>query len=170
MSFVRPEVRAALWRWRETLVGGAVALLGLWWMAGPRGLLFWIGAVLLAAGAALALAGVQRARFRTGGGGPGVVQVVEGQLAYFGPETGGVIDVAAIRRVALEGGRWRIEAPGSRLEIPVDAEGAEALFDVFAALPGLGTETVLAALEGDAAQESTGGSRLLWQAGPRRLH
>ena len=43
MSFVRPEARASIWRWRETLMGTAILALGLWWMLGTPGLLQWIG-------------------------------------------------------------------------------------------------------------------------------
>ena len=35
---------------------------------------------------------------------------------------------------------------GERLEVPANAEGAEALLDLFAALPGFPTETMLQAL------------------------
>ena len=35
MSFLRPEAKAELWRWREVLGGIAVALIGLWLVAGP---------------------------------------------------------------------------------------------------------------------------------------
>ena len=35
MSFLRPEAKAELWRWREVLGGIAVALIELWLVAGP---------------------------------------------------------------------------------------------------------------------------------------
>ena len=153
MSLIRPEVSRVLWRWRDAMAGLGVALLGAWWAATGFGIIAWIGVAMLVAGIALSFAGWQRARFRRGSHGPGVVQVTEGQVAYFGPVTGGVIAAEAISAIVLNplprsGPVWEVRAPGQEpLIVPVDAAGAEALFDVFAALPGLDTEAMLAALE-----------------------
>jgi len=151
MSLIRPEARAALWRWREVLTGAAVLGLGLWWGIGTNGILPWIGGIVGLAGAALVLAGLQRARFRTGSGGPGVVQVDEGRIAYFGPLTGGAVALSEIAAVTLDQsgrpGHWVLSQPGQPdLHVPLNAEGAEALFDAFAALPGFRTERMLAAI------------------------
>jgi hypothetical protein len=147
MSFVRPELRAALWRWREALAAGAVAALGLWLFL--RGLRFgdWLleglGAVLGLGALAALWAAVQRARFRSGGEGPGVVRVTERRIAYMGPFDGGAVSVQSLSRLeiaaASDGARhWLLHHPdGPPLAIPLDAAGAEALFDAFAALPGL---------------------------------
>ncbi len=151
MSFVRPEARAAVWRWREVLIGAGLSALGLWWIFGTSGLLQWIGGAVALAGVALAAAGVQRGRFRGGAGGPGVVRVDEGQVAYFGPLTGGVVALSEVTAVAYDPtgkpGHWVLSQPGQAdLMIPVNAEGADALFDAFASLPGMRTERVLAAM------------------------
>ena len=55
------------------LVGLAALALGLRFLLTSFGALFLIGAGLSLAGAALILAGIQRARFRSGGRGSGVV-------------------------------------------------------------------------------------------------
>ncbi|WP_299141930.1 hypothetical protein [uncultured Tateyamaria sp.] len=151
MSFVRPEANAAMWRWREVLVGIALAVLALWWLAGPRGLLGWIAPVLLVGAGALIVIGLQRGRFRGAGGGLGTVQVDEGQVTYFGPLTGGTIAMRELARLTLDGAQrpahWLLQQPEHPpLLIPVDADGADALFDAFAALPGLKTEHMLAQL------------------------
>ena len=151
MSFIRPEARVALWRWREVLTGAAVGLLGISWVLGPGGLLGWLGWVLVIAAAALAVIGVQRARFRAGMGGAGMVQVDEGQVSYFGPLTGGSAAMSDLNRLSLDPRmkpkHWVLEQPGQPpLFIPVNAEGVDALFDVFAALPGLKTERMLSVL------------------------
>lgn len=156
MSFVRPEARAALARWREALWGGAVVVLGLWWGFGASGVLSWIGFAALAAGVALTATGVQRARFRGDAGGPGVVQVTEGQIAYFGPRTGGAVAMTELSELALAtsaGNRgWILRQPNQPdLEIPLDAEGADRLFDAFASLPGIRTERMLARMREDTA-------------------
>lgn len=149
MSFIRPQARAALWRWREGLAGAGFALLGLWWVLAGTGLLHWLGYAALAAGCAILASGVQRARFRGGTGGPGVVLLDEGQIAYFGPVTGGVVAIRDLVRLSFDPSgdpaHWVLSAPGQPdLRIPLNAEGADALFDAFAALPGLRTEHMLA--------------------------
>ncbi|MEX0369589.1 MAG: hypothetical protein AB3N09_03100, partial [Tateyamaria sp.] len=54
-----------------------------------------------------------------------------------------------LQRLTLDGAQrpphWRLDQPHQPpLMIPVDADGADALFDAFAALPGLKTERMLA--------------------------
>lgn len=145
---IRPEALALLRRWQGVLIGLAVGALGLWWIAGAGGLLGWVGWAVLAAGVALVISGLQRLRFQAGGGGPGLVEVVEGRIAYFGPQTGGVVALSELAELRLDPSRrppsWVLVQPEAPpLEIPVNAEGAEALFDVFAALPGIRTEHML---------------------------
>lgn len=166
--FFRPEAKAALWRWREVLVASAMAVLGLWWIIGPGRLLALPGWALLLGGAALALIGIQRGRFRGAGDGPGAVQVDEGQIAYFGPLTGGVVDLRALERLSLDTtatpAHWRLDAPGQgAVMIPVTAAGSDALFDAFATLPGLRTERMLAELRGGRAHVV-----VIWERKPLR--
>ncbi|SER83593.1 hypothetical protein SAMN04490244_103176 [Tranquillimonas rosea] len=171
MSFVRPQVRALMWRWREALAGGGAILLGLWWALVTGGLMLWIGIVVVLGGVALAVSGIQRGRFRRGGGGPGVVQLVEGQLGYFGPLTGGVVatdDITFLGLTALPGGRaqWDVVGgDGTNLSIPTDAEGAEAMLDVIARFPDLRTEDVLSRLSKSPVQGGT-----VWRKDRPRLH
>jgi hypothetical protein len=175
MSFIRPEARAEIWRWREALAGLATAALGLWWIVGPGGLLGWLGLALCLAGAALCVVGYQRGRFRGGGGGPGMVQVDERQIIYFGPLNGGTIAVADLERLALDPtgspAHWVLDQPGhSPLFIPVNAEGADALFDVFATLPGMRTERMLAELQGRAVHPVVIWERRSMRPAHQRLH
>lgn len=149
MSFFRPEARAALWRWREALTGIGLAALGLWWVLTAIGLLHGLGYLALALAAAFLIMGLQRARFRGTGGGPGIVSVDEGQVSYFGPLTGGIMAIRDLSALRLDPSghpaHWVLSAPDEPdLYIPVNAEGAEALFDAFATLPGLRTEHMLA--------------------------
>jgi hypothetical protein len=171
MSFLRPEATRALGRWRETLIGLGVAAFGAFLVLTSYGLVWGIGVVLVLAGALLALAGIQRARFRRGGEGPGLVQVLEGQVTYFGPFGGGSVSAGDLSRIELDpaGGvspSWVVTAGfGDSLRIPVDAAGAEALFDVFAGLPGLDTESMLKTLE------TTPGRRVtVWERARTLLH
>jgi hypothetical protein len=168
-DFLRPEARAFLRRWREPMVAAGLAALGLWWALTEFGLLRWIGWLLVAGAAALAYAALQRLRFARGGGGAGVVTIDERRVVYFGPYSGGVADLDALLRLELEpspGGpaQWVLTCDtGERVEIPVDAEGADRLFDVFAALPGLRPSTLLSALERPPETPV-----VLWRATPQR--
>ena len=148
-DFLRPEVRAFFWRWREVFSAGLVIALGLWWALGGVGITVWLGYVFIGIGAAWAYAGFQRARFAQDGTGPGVVQVRERRLGYFAPLDGGVIDVEDLTKLELDPAShpepsWVLSGVGGqRIAIPINAKGADDLFDVFAALPGIKTETVL---------------------------
>lgn len=169
-DFLRPEARAALWRWREVLVSAAILVLGFWWAASSFGVMRWLGAIVATIGLALGIAAVQRVRFAQGGGGAGVVQIRERRLAYFGPLTGGVIDLDDLTRVELDGGgrpaHWLLTGHGAQsLAIPVDAEGADDLFDVFAALPGIRTGRML-----DVLRRTPDARVIIWQAPRLRLH
>lgn len=148
---IRPEAKEQIMRWREVLAGSAGFFLGLWWLLRGNLLLMLPGAILLAGGAALIWLGFQRARFRGKGHGPGIVQVDEGQIMYFGPLTGGTVALQELKRITLDPNQhpyhWRLEHAGAReLLVPVNAEGAETLYDAFATLPGLRMEHALAAM------------------------
>ncbi len=148
---IRPELQAVLWRWREVIGAGVVAALGLWIAAQGGYLLVPLGLLIAALGAGLAVQGWRRLRFATGGDAPGVVAVDEGQISYMGPQLGGFVSVpelVEVRLVTLRGRRlWRLrQADGQALLIPVEAAGAEGLFDVFASLPGMDMAALLAAL------------------------
>jgi hypothetical protein len=148
-EFFRPEVRALLWRWRDTIAGVVLIALGLWWGLRAFGAVQWLGYVVIVGGIILTAAGVQRARFRQDGIGSGVVQINERRLSYFGPLDGGVIDVADLTKLELDPSghpdpNWVLSGVGGQtLSIPINATGAEALFDVFAALPGIKTGDML---------------------------
>ena len=171
MTFIRPEVAEQLTRWRETLAGTAAAVFGAYWMVTEPGAMRIIGTALTIGGALLLIAGIQRARFRKGSDGAGVVQVIEGQVTYFGPMDGGGIDIDDLTLLELvpDGANppsWRItHRTGEPLMIPIDARGAEALFDVFAALPGLDTQSMLLEMNRTPAFPVT-----IWQRDVPRLH
>lgn len=156
MSFIRPEARQTIWRWREVLVALGVLALGAYWAFGTGEILHWLGYMVLLLGAALLFTGVQRARFRAGRGGPGVVHVDEGAVAYFGPLSGGVVALREMTSLVLDPTgkppHWVLSQPGQAdLHVPLNAEGAETLFDAFASLPGIRTEHMLKHMKQDAA-------------------
>lgn len=151
MSFIRPEARATLWRLREVLAAGGVALLGVWLALLGGVFLLGVGGLIVALAGGLALLGLRRLRFAQSGEAPGVVEVDEGQVSYLGPAFGGSVSVPELveLRLLTAGGRrmWRLkQADGQALLIPVEAVGAERLFDAFSALPGLDTQALVDAL------------------------
>ncbi|KMK68728.1 hypothetical protein [Puniceibacterium sp. IMCC21224] len=155
MSLIRPEASKALMRWRDVMAGGAVLLLGLYWgFFTGGGLLHWVGYAVALGGVAMILAGLQRLRFgRAGGsGGPGIVDITEGRISYFGPLNGGVVALSELDALSLDPSErpahWVLVQPGQApLHIPVTATGADALFDAFATLPGIRTEHMLRQLQ-----------------------
>lgn len=177
-GLIRPGALATLKRWHEVILAGGLGLIGLW-LVGLGGLvLIPLGGAVVAVAAVLALNGWRRLRFAQGQAAPGVVEVDEGQIAYLGPELGGFAslgDLVEIKLLTLRGQRyWRLkQADGQAVLVPVDAQGAEGLFDAFASLPGLAPGVLVAAIAQGAPPEGMSGMRLVWRrtaaAGPARL-
>ncbi len=160
ITSIRPEVAAFAHRWREMGLAIALAAFGLWlvWLGGY--LLVPLGAASIAMAAGWALLALRRVRFTSNGDAPGLVEVDEGQIAYFGPQTGGAVglpDLVELRLVTMRGRRlWRLkQSDGQALLIPIEAAGADRLFDAFASLPGMDTAALVAALTSAPAQGGT---------------
>ena len=170
MSLIRPEAQAALWRWREVILGLGVVLLALWWGTTAFGFLRWVAGALGMAGGMLMIVGAQRGRFRLGADGFGVVQVIEGQIRYFGPVMGGAISMSELDFIELDHRQappfWVLSQPGmDAVKIPIDTKGAEALFDAFSALPELRTDFMLSQLQGQSRDRV-----VIWQRSSRALN
>ncbi len=164
------------------LVALALAAIGLWWGIGSGGLVRVAGWLLVALAVVLLWSAVQRLRFATGPEAPGVVEVVEGQVSYFGPAGGGFAALGEVAEILLaeRGGAraWVLRTPGQGdLVIPLGATGAELLFDAFGTLPGLTGGALVAAVEHGAATGTVlpalrpGAPRLrrIWRRPPRAL-
>lgn len=171
MSFMRPEAAKGLRRWREVLIAALMTAFGAHWFATSFGLFKALGALISILGVTWITLAVRRARFDKGGEGEGVVVVDEGRIAYFGPETGGTLAIegmVSLRMILNDDGskNWYLLAQDTTpLDIPVNAKGAEALFDVFSNLPGLEMQVVQAALDQPLSEDI-----LLWHADMRKLH
>jgi hypothetical protein len=165
---IRPEARVLLRRWRDALIGLGVFAAGAWLSTQPASVIRGLGLVVAVAGLALTVVGTRRARFAAHAEGPGVVQVLEGQIAYWGPAAGGFVALRELEALDLsaDGERWRLlAADGTRLDIPRGARGAEALFDAFAQLPGVDMAHLLRRL----GAPPTPGDQPVWRRRAPRL-
>lgn len=176
-GLIRPEARAFLLRWRDVLIALAALGAGLWLALAKHGLFALVGWALVILAVAFLWTSVQRKRFAAAGQAPGVVQIVEAEIRYFGPLGGGMLGLDALTRVGLsaDGALWLIQGEdGSTFAIPRAAEGAEALFDAFCALPGFDMEHALRALRSSSAKPSPkapghfGQGQILWQRRARQ--
>ncbi|SNX71024.1 hypothetical protein SAMN05878503_107139 [Cereibacter ovatus] len=185
MTFLRPEARATLTRWREPAAAAGALAAGLWLASLGGWLMVPLGAVVVLAAAGWGLVALRRMRFVGPASAPGVVEVDEGQVGYLGPGSGGFValaDTDELRLLTLHGQRlWRLgQSDGQVLLIPVGARGAERLFDAFATLPGIEITALLAALDAPPApafggnvislsSERPGTGRLIWRRPARAV-
>ena len=172
MSFLRPEVTEGLTRWREVIAAGALVALGLWFAVQMGYVLPVLGLILIVVGLGWGATALRRLRFHQPGDAPGIVRVTEAQIAYMGPRIGGFVglpDLTELRLLTHRGRRvWKLRAAtGEVLHIPVEADGADALFDAFAGLPGMDMAALVAALGTEAPTDSkvvalNSADRLIW--------
>jgi hypothetical protein len=172
MTLIRPELLAAAHRGREVIAALVVTGFGAWVAFLGGYLLLPLGGVIAALGLGWTVVSLRRLRFQQAGEAPGIVRVTEAQIAYMGPRVGGFVglpELSEVKLLTLRGRRaWKLrQADGQQLYIPVEADGAEALFDAFASLPGMDTAALVAALGSEAPSDSTvvaldGVDRLIW--------
>ncbi len=140
MKFLRPEATALLSRWSEAIIFGLGLLLCLYILLRNIGSPFWM---IIAGLAAFFCAvnlyhGVVRARLGSDGSAQGVVLIDEHRIGYFGPDTGGFVDLGNLTRLDVYNGKWILHGQdGARLDIPFDAPKADGLLDLFAQLQGV---------------------------------
>ncbi|MGV8953329.1 MAG: hypothetical protein ACOH2M_19690 [Cypionkella sp.] len=172
---IRPELRAAIFRLREVILGAVIAALGLYLILLGGYLFTPLGIAVAGFGAAWTLLAYRRLRFAQTIAAPGVIEVDEAQVSYLAPNGGGFIsinDLLEIRLLTLRGRRvWRLkQLDGQALLIPIDATGADRLFDAFASLPEMNTGDLIAALAPNThagttlpADAATPAMRLVWR-------
>ncbi|PTV95756.1 hypothetical protein C8J27_10384 [Rhodobacter aestuarii] len=159
---IRPELRDHLTHHRETYIAGLCVAGSAW--VGTRGGWF-LAAIGLALGVVCAvwmLLAWRRTRFARPVSEPGLVDLDEGRIGYYGAGgavLGGYIaleDLAEIRLLSLRGQKfWRLKAAdGQALLVPVAASGSEKLYDAFATLPGIEMGALTAALSSSATAQS----------------
>jgi hypothetical protein len=169
MSLLRPELAERLRLWREPMVWSALLAAGLWlaWRgyAALAPLPIVLGVLLAAAGLGLLRAALRRLRLHADSLAEGVVVIDEARIAYLGPRQGGFVDLPAVVRVEIvtrphvptaSAHAWVITAEdGTRLTIPLGAEGAERLLDALSPLPGIDFDAGVAAVAAGGAGRTT---------------
>lgn len=171
---IRAEALASLSRFREFFLAAGVAAFGLW-LCRLGGLLFLpLGLATLGLATGLTLIALRRLRFAQAVTGPGIVELDEAQVGWLGPEGGGFLSLRELAELRLmsRGSRrfWRLkQGDGQALLIPVDAQGADRLFDVFTALPGMDSEALVAALDASLAAEGDALGPVIWRHPDRRI-
>jgi hypothetical protein len=158
---IRPELAARLRLWHESAAAVAVVLAGLWLISLGGWLLQPVGALVAALGAGWLVIALRRLRFARPVEDPGMVDLDEGQIGYFGAGQGlggyvALEDLAEIRLLSLRGRKhWRLKSrDGAAILIPVAAHGAGVLYDAFASLPGIDMGALAAALDRDLPAQS----------------
>jgi hypothetical protein len=151
VSFVRTEIKGLLGRWSEAIAAVTATSFGLWLFVLGGWILRPVGLILVVLGFGWCVIAWRRLRFLRGASAPGVVEVDEGQVGYWGPNFGGFIaleDLAELRLVDVGNTRqWRLRTLGGEvLMVPVDAVGAGRLYDAFVTLPGIDMAALTAAL------------------------
>lgn len=165
-----PLIRPAVTRLVAPFLPAVVmVVLGLWLMRLGGWLLLPLGVGLAGIGAGLALVEWRRKRLGSWGrDGPGVVEISEGILRYWGTnDLGGEIalrDLVEIRLLQINGTPfWRLRsAQNEALLIPVEAGGAEVLADAFATLPGIDIGALIHARQA-ASRPGMPAMQTLWQ-------
>jgi hypothetical protein len=155
VSFVRPELVERVRPYRETLLWGGAAVVGVLlvlrgavqggWLAVAAGVL------MAGAGGALVVTAERRRRLQGRVPEEGVVAISEARIGYLGPRGGGYVDLDGLESVEIvtDGGRaaWRLVGwDGQSLRIPIGARGAEGIYDTLAAFVALDEDTLRAAL------------------------
>jgi hypothetical protein len=167
MSFIRKDLSGPLKQWREPLIWTVLVLTGLalLWrgMARDAAWLLLPGGAAVVTGLLVLPGAVGRARLRALPPGEGLLELDERRIAYFGPLSGGVLDLETITRVEVVAGIspvWRLSGKaGNVLDIPFAARGAERLPDALSALPGIAIAAGISAID-----DPTGRSRIIWQS------
>ena len=162
-SLIRPELVAAVRPWRETIWAAATGLVGVW-LISRGGWLFWpLGLLILGVAVVWGIDAARRTRFARDISAPGLVEIEEGAIRYYGAhQLGGEIalrDLTEIRLLRLSGrDHWRLRTDGGEaLLIPLNAAGAGTLASAFTALPGFHMAETVAAID------STDSVRTVWR-------
>ena len=162
MNFIRPELRATLWRWREVILCAILILFGIRMLgqgwAGGSFFQTTLGLILSVLFAVLMSYAVLRAKLTKPIKAAGVVEITEREVGYLTPEGGAFVSLDDLTRLEIISTDRRSQdnetfwllthTAGPALLIPASAKGAEKLFDAFAALPKVDFELAARSMGG----------------------
>lgn len=156
MSFIRPPVAVHFTKWREAYFVAFLLILGVWFFL--RGMATFnlvfqaLGLVISLVGIILLRTTIQRIRFRRKQKAPGMVDVNEREISYFGPLHGKTISLESLHKIELRESEayaaiWVLHhTDGDPMIVPTTAKGADDLFDAFTSLSGVKMDVLVAAL------------------------
>ena len=104
---MRQDAIETLQRFSGLIIALCTICLGLYWILNSFGLLMIVGYPVTFIGIALGYSATQRLRFHRNTEGQGIVHFVEGQITYFGPESGGIVAVGDITRAFARHQCWQ---------------------------------------------------------------
>lgn len=156
MDFIRPELRAILWRWREVILLVGIIVCSTYMFIVGAGLVRVITIGLIIIGLAFVYPAIRQARATSPVVSVGVVEITERRIRYMGPETGSEISANDLNMVQIESRdekdpnrdvTWIFEdIYGGSMAIPSGAQGARALLDAVSSLPGADLDAVVRAM------------------------
>lgn len=156
MNFIRPAVRDHFIKWREPYFVGVMLILGFWlFLHGYLTLNLvqqGLGLIISLVGILLFCTAIQRIRFRKSQEAPGVVEVTEREISYFGPMHGKTISLESLCKIELRESEayasiWVLHhTEGDPMIVPTSAKGSDRLFDAFTSLAGVKMDVLVTAL------------------------
>lgn len=170
MSFIRPPVLEHFTKWREAYFVGFVLGLGCWmFLYGQTNVnlvLQGLGLVVSLVGIILLRTAIQRIRFRRSEKAPGMVDVTEREISYFGPMHGKTISLESLNKIELRESEayaaiWVLHhTEGDPMIVPTTAKGSDRLFDAFTSLSGVQMSALVAAIN-----QVPVHSQVIWERG-----
>jgi len=174
MSFIRPELRNQIQRWREIIFAAGVVAVGIWVFSAGGPLFGLIGGIIALAGLGLGIIGWRRLRLNFGEGGLGVVEVDERQISYLLSYGGFSLSISEITAIEIHTNSlgpfspdlfWVFKSIGQHPQsIPGNAVGAAKIYDVLASFDNVNFDRAIAATKSTEASVFQ-----IWKKAPRRL-
>ena len=154
MSFVRDDAAATLRKYQEVLLGIVLILIGFWILVSFHGFLRWLSVPLVVLGSVSTWNAWRRTRMKAANNGPGVVEIDERRLSYFGPFGGQSISLNDVTRIQIETTElgpfaddmfWLFYTGSELARVPSSAQGADAILDALSSFKGADYDAVIRA-------------------------
>ncbi|KAB7613970.1 hypothetical protein F9L33_11485 [Amylibacter sp. SFDW26] len=156
MNFIRPNVRAHFAKWSEAYLVALIIIMGIRVLI--RGFVIQsiiyeaIGGVTIILGLVLLRGTIQRIQFKRSQKAPGMVDVTEREISYFGPMHGKTVSLESLFKIELRESEayasvWVLHnSEGDPMIVPTSAKGSDRLFDAFTSLSGVKMDVLVKAV------------------------